>query len=471
MSSCHCNYNLQTKLIRHIRRNKRMYHLASCLAAAAIGQKYFDLPWLTAFAGGAAAYIVTGGWKWIRLFYLTIGRDIMLGKTFISVEMFIRKLNKNNIVIADIFAETAKKFANKKAFVSADTGESLTYKEADELANRIANIFQEAGFQKGDVVGLLMENCIEYLPIWIGLSRLGVTIALLNYNVKGDGLKHCITVAECKAVIYSPTLEGSLKDIESSLGSMKYYMFAETGGVLDRAQSLKRLLQSASSTAPTRHTPMSITDKLLFIYTSGTTGLPKAAVIRGTRFTFMSYAVSRSIKSSSEDVLYNTLPLYHSNGGIGLAGQILYTGATLVIRKKFSASRFFEDCNKHNATVVNYIGETCRYLLSTPPGKFDQNHKVRVATGNGLRPSIWDEFKTRFNIDLIAEFYGATEGNANMINNVGKSGAVGYNSVLLPWVYPIKLVRVDKETGLFTCPNYSYSDKNIIKKRLATQLL
>ena len=151
MSSCHRNYNLQTKLIRHVRNNKTMYHLASCLAAAAAGQKYFDIPWYTALAGGAAAYVVTGGWKWIRLFYLTIGRDMMLAKIFIGIELYIRKLVKNNIVVADIFSETAKKFPNKKAFVSADTGESLTWAEAEELANKMANIFQEAGFRKGDV--------------------------------------------------------------------------------------------------------------------------------------------------------------------------------------------------------------------------------------------------------------------------------------------------------------------------------
>jgi len=449
MSSCHCNYSSQTKLIRHIRRNKTMYHLATCLAAAAIGQKYFSLPWYTALAGGAAAYIVTGGWKWVRLFYLTIGRDLKLGKVFIGIEMYIRSLCKKNLIIADVFAETAKKFPTKTAFVSAETGDKLTFEEADNLVNRIANVFQEAGYQKGDVVGLLMENCIEYMPIWLGLSKLGVTVSLLNFNLRGEGLKHCITVAECKAVIYSPTLEHALKDIESGLEGMKYYMFAEDAGSLRRAQSLTKLLNTVSTSPPERNVSLAITDKMLFIYTSGTTGLPKAAVIRGTRFVFMSYGVGSSIGSAHDDILYNTLPLYHSNGGIGLCGQMFYTGSTCVIRKKFSASRFFEDCYKYDVTVFNYIGETCRYLLSTPPGEYDRKHKVRVATGNGLRPSIWEDFKGRFGIKLICEFYGATEGNANMINNVNKTGAVGYNSVLFPWVYPIKLVRVDKETGKF----------------------
>jgi len=230
-----------------------MYHLATCLAAAAIGQKYFSLPWYTALAGGAAAYIVTGGWKWVRLFYLTIGRDLKLGKVFIGIEMYIRSLCKKNLIIADVFAETAKKFPTKTAFVSAETGDKLTFEEADNLVNRIANVFQEAGYQKGDVVGLLMENCIEYMPIWLGLSKLGVTVSLLNFNLRGEGLKHCITVAECKAVIYSPTLEHALKDIESGLEGMKYYMFAEDAGSLRRAQSLTKLLNTVSTSPPERN--------------------------------------------------------------------------------------------------------------------------------------------------------------------------------------------------------------------------
>jgi len=424
-----------------------MYHLASCLAAAAVAQKYFNIPWYSALAGGTAAYLLTGGWRWARIFYLTFGRDLALGKIFIGVELYVRKLVKNNVIMADIFAETAKKFPNKAAFVSAETGEQLTFKEANELANKMANVFADAGYQKGDVVSLLMENSVEYVPIWLGLTKLGVTVSLLNFNLRGDSLKHCISVADCKAVIYSPSMEASIAEIQSGLKDMEFYLFADNVGSIDRAVSLKKLLISASTTPPIRREPLSVTDKMLYIYTSGTTGLPKAAAIRGSRFLFMSYALSKGLGSTSEDILYNTLPFYHSNGGIGLVGQIFYTGGTVVFRKKFSASRFFQDCHKHNVTMFNYIGETCRYLLSTPPSEFDKNHRVRVAMGNGLRPSIWQEFKDRFDIKLIGEFYGATEGNANMLNNTGKVGAVGYNSVLLPWVYPIKLVRVDKETG------------------------
>ena len=97
--------------------------------------------------------------------------------------------------------------------------------------------------------------------------------------------------------------------------------------------------------------------------------------------------------------------------------------------------------------VVQYIGEVCRYLLSQPVKPQDKQHCVRLATGNGLRPQIWKEFQQRFNIDKIAEFYGSTEGNTNLINTVGRVGACGFKSALLPHVIPIYLLKVEQETG------------------------
>jgi len=81
-----------------------------------------------------------------------------------------------------------------------------------------------------------------------------------------------------------------------------------------------------------------------------------------------------------------------------------------VLRKKFSASNFWKEVSYYNCTVVQYIGELCRYLLATPPSPFDKRHNCRLAVGNGLRPDIWEKFQTRFNLPEVGEFYGATEG-------------------------------------------------------------
>ena len=126
-------------------------------------------------------------------------------------------------------------------------------------------------------------------------------------------------------------------------------------------------------------------------------------------------------------------------------GAMLLHGATTVIRKKFSASAYFPECIKYNCTVGQYIGEMCRYILAVPPRPEDKQHNIRVMFGNGLRPQLWPEFVERFNIPKIAEFYGATEGNANIVNIDNKVGAIGFMSRIIPSVYPISILKANND--------------------------
>lgn len=206
-------------------------------------------------------------------------------------------------------------------------------------------------------------------------------------------------------------------------------------------------------------------DELLYIYTSGTTGLPKAAVITHSRYIYIAAAIHKVADFHDDDVYYSPLPLYHTACGCMAVGQMLIHGSTVVIRKKFSASAFFADCARYNATVSNqqlqllsnliksnfqiaqYIGEMCRYCLSTPGQQTDTSHKLRMVFGNGLRPQIWPQFVKRFNIPRVCEFYGATEGNANIVNVTNVVGAIGFVSRIIPAVYPISIIKADPDTG------------------------
>lgn len=420
-----------------------MYNFATSVAVAAVTPKLFGTSWYSGLLFGLAAYLLQGGGKWLRIIWRTLGRDLYIISRFIKVELFAKKLVKNEITIGDILVQKAKEYPNKKAYIQAETNFSLTFKEANELSNKVANFFYEKGFRKGDVIALIMENRVEYGPFWMGLSKIGVITALINTNLRGDSLKHCITNGEAKAVVFTELYEEAVAGIHDN--EKEYFCFDKDSS-LDWVTSLQPLLGVASQMEPPR-CKNTILDKMMYIYTSGTTGLPKAAVIRGIRFVFMSKGVSECIRMSEKDIAYNTLPLYHTNGGVALLGLSLFSGVTFVTRKKFSASKFFEDCCKYECTVFNYIGEICRYLLAQPVREFDKAHKIRLCTGNGLRASIWKEFQERFNIPLVAEFYGATEGNASMCNIYGKPGAVGIGTRLFNFVFPLKLVKVDEETG------------------------
>ena len=205
-------------------------------------------------------------------------------------------------------------------------------------------------------------------------------------------------------------------------------------------------LRQAATTAPTTNPPTTAAvlakHKAFYIFTSGTTGMPKASVMTHYRWLrALAGFGGLGLRLNSNDTLYCCLPLYHNNALTVSVGSALNAGAALALGKSFSASRFWDDVIKHDATAFVYIGEICGYLLNQPPKPTDRAHKVRVIVGNGLRPAIWDDFTTRFGIPRVCEFYGASEGNTAFVNvfNVSKSTGICPS--------PVAFVEYDLDTG------------------------
>ena len=155
-----------------------------------------------------------------------------------------------------------------------------------------------------------------------------------------------------------------------------------------------------------------IADTVLRIFTSGTTGLPKAAAVSWTKPLSGVRVFSSLLGLKKDDRFFTALPLYHTSGSVIGVLQALGPGCAAVVSPKFSSRTFMRQVSETKATAVQYIGEMCRYLVSSPPTPYDQAHNVRVAFGNGMRQDVWQRFKDRFNIGEIVEFYGATEGTA-----------------------------------------------------------
>ncbi|XP_035207925.1 long-chain fatty acid transport protein 4-like [Stegodyphus dumicola] len=368
---------------------------------------------------------------------------------------FVRKCHYENLSVVDLFRNIAKKYPHKVCFVFQD--EEWTYQQVDDLSNKVAHCFLSRGYKKGDEVALFLENCVEYICIWLGLAKIGVIISFINTNLRKDSLVHSINVIDAKAVIFGKNLSRAVEDaipFVEKRDTMEYYCFYEKSmtdnneTVQFPAKSLNLLLDDASeSSADIQKIKINFQDKLLYIYTSGTTGLPKAAIIRHSRFIWISAAAKYVAQLKEFETFYNPLPLYHSAGGILFLSVVLAFGGKMVVRKKFSASNFWKEAVKHKATVSQYIGEICRYLLNQPRTPEETQHSIWLFFGNGLRSHIWKEFKERFQIKSIVEMYGATEGNANLTNMFGKLGAVGFVSRILFWLYPVRLIKVDPETG------------------------
>ncbi|CAG0900226.1 unnamed protein product [Cyprideis torosa] len=414
----------------------------------------------------------------------------------------MRQFETKNQSVVHIFEETVQRHPDKAACIFE--GKTWTFRQVsnmgwttgggkasamaergvrnsvDDLSNQIANFFIARGILKGDVIAVFMENSPEYVCTWLGLAKAGITPALINYSLKRSQLLHCIDIVQSKALIFSGHLIGAVNEVSDDLQTLPHFVFGDPipdgQSPTHPAISLSEELEKVDKDLPPREwtekpsdggktsgrlKPTSrpncfsrpgdrlpnYADKLLYIYTSGTTGMPKAAVIKHSRFLFFTSGAHFLGHMSPNDVIYDPLPLYHTAGGILGVGQVLIYGCTVVIRRNFSASRFWEDCRKHNCTVAQYIGEICRYLLTIQDSPEDGKHSVRLMFGNGLRPQIWKAFQERFKVPNIVEFYGSTEGNTTVINVDNRIGAVGFRSVLAPWVLPVSLIRVDEMTG------------------------
>uniref|UniRef100_A0A8C4KCE9 Long-chain-fatty-acid--CoA ligase n=1 Tax=Dromaius novaehollandiae TaxID=8790 RepID=A0A8C4KCE9_DRONO len=122
-------------------------------------------------------------------------------------------------------------------------------------------------------------------------------------------------------------------------------------------------------------------------------------------------------------------------------------GATCVLKQKFSASQFWDDCCAEGVTVFQYIGELCRYLVNQPQRQGEREHRLRLAVGSGLRPDVWRAFLRRFGAVRIVETYGMTEGNVTLFNYTGTPGAVGRSSFIYKLFSPFELVRYDVAEG------------------------
>ena len=347
----------------------------------------------------------------------------------------------------DVAEELAEKHAGKLALVS--DRERFTYAEWNGRANRYARWMRAQGLRKGDAIALFMPNRPEYICIWTAGTKLGCITALINSNLTGKGLAHCITIAEAKIVIVDAALAGEFATARGLIDpGLRVFIHGEAaGGPCSGLPRVDTALTefSPDNIAAAEREPMTTADKALYIYTSGTTGLPKAANINQSRLLRMMFGFAGAVGSTAADKMYLALPLYHSTGGICGVGVVLCVGGTCVIREKFSAREFFPDIVRHECTLFTYVGELCRYLLATPVNPADAAHKLRACFGNGLRPDIFDAFRQRFHLPKILEFYGATEGNISLFNFDSTSGAVGRIPKWLERKFSVKIVRFDIE--------------------------
>ncbi|MDR3408488.1 MAG: long-chain-acyl-CoA synthetase [Methylovirgula sp.] len=371
--------------------------------------------------------------------------DPVLRDTFSASKAWLRALELTARIEREpqrtlpvVIDELATQFGEAPALLS-DRG-TLSFAALVARMNAVAR-WALAHNLSGETVGLLMPNQPDYLAIWLGITRVGGSVALLNTNLRGAALAHCIGIANSRHIIVSASLREGL---DAALAGAKI----EAQVWVHDADLDCELKSFATTPLPAEeHAGPRLSDRALCIYTSGTTGLPKAANISHRRIMTWSYWFAGILNTSATDRMMNCLPMYHSVGGIVAIGSVLVSGGSVVVQEKFSAQRFWDDVVRWDCTLFQYIGELCRYLLKAPESSSEHAHRLRLACGNGLRADVWRPFQERFRIPHIIEFYAATEGTFSLINVEGEPGAIGRVPPFLAHRFPSAIVKFDVARG------------------------
>jgi acyl-CoA synthetase (AMP-forming)/AMP-acid ligase II len=325
-------------------------------------------------------------------------------------------------------------------------GRRWTVGAFDAEVNRHARAWRGLGLEPGDVVALVLENRPAFLFHFYALAKLGVVASLVNPSLHGPTLRHALTVCEPAAILVGDAQLGPLCELGAdALPVTDARVFVDIEGlgteVPGRFQAWNPLVSGVLPLALSEAELQDLSDVVAYVYTSGTTGLPKPAVVKHHRMRRSGDVFAGLARVTADDCVYCCLPLYHASGSLIGVPMAISGRARFALARKFSASRFWAECQAVEATVCVYIGELCRYLMNTPAGPGDREHRVRCFVGNGLRPDIWDGFCERFGIERVGEFYAATEGNAETANFLNRSGTVG---PMLPWKMKLALWDVGR---------------------------
>ena len=352
---------------------------------------------------------------------------------------------ESDLLLADELEMRVDAFGPNIAFIEDDR--QWTYDDMETYANRVAGWAKAQGLSQGDTVAVFARNRMEYIPLWFGLTKLGVIPALLNYQLAGKALAHCVNISGAEHVIMDVEMADQWAAAKGRIEAAPtvWSAFGEVSGYdsFDAAISDMRPDRPAKS----ERKGLLAGGQAMKMFTSGTTGMPKAAKVTHVRAQNYMRGLGKGAKAKATDRMIMVLPMYHATGGLVGCGAMLTNGGAVIVVPKFSASNFWQDAVKHGATMFTYVGELCRFLLSQPPNEYERAHKISWIMGNGLRPEVWESFVSRFDIPHVIEFYGATEGNVSLINVDGPVGAVGRVPSYLAWKFNIDIIRFDVETG------------------------
>ncbi|KAF9277991.1 hypothetical protein BGZ68_008851 [Mortierella alpina] len=400
-------------------------------------------------------------------------RDLPFVIPAVKTKLFERLIVKNDVSLYNRFEDQC--ILRPHAVALIFEGHSWTWRDLELASNRMAHWYQSKGIAPKDRVAMFMVNSPQFVISWLALLKIKAVAAFINNQISGPVLINSLKTANSRLLVFDYELLSALEESKDAIRDMGYNLFTITPrehvpqlihGQEDHLFEFMDWTQlSAEGFSRESRSDVEIGDAVALIYTSGTTGFPKAAVMDHGRCTLASAIWAGVCKITEKDRSYNCLPLYHSAGVRRLTlylavhkytkailgiGQSWISGCPVVLARKFSTTTFWRDVREQEVTLIQYIGELCRYLVNAPVDRLDRDHKVRLMFGNGLRPDVWRKFQTRFGVDTVFEAYTMSEATSalfNLTSGEDGAGAVGFRGPLIRAFHPgMRIVKIDLDT-------------------------
>jgi carnitine-CoA ligase len=306
----------------------------------------------------------------------------------------------------------------ERALVRTEAGER-TFADAPAVAAALAGRLAASGIRAGDRVAIMSENRLEFVDLWLACAWLGAVIVPVNTAARGPQLSHVLRDSGARLLVIVDHL---LEAVE----------LAETSPHLERVWVIGASVPTAASIEPypTLGDPIPAHaaepgDPCVILYTSGTTGPSKGVICPHAQWYWWGVNTGRILGVRGEDVLYTSLPLFHTNA-LNTFVQALLAGGTFVPGPRFSASAFSRRLAESGATVTYLLGAMVHILLNRPREEGDRAHRVRVALAPATPAPAHDAFRSRYGIHIV-DGWGSTETNAVLATSCGPAppGSMG----------------------------------------------
>ena len=330
-------------------------------------------------------------------------------------------------------------------------GTPATFAEVDMITNRVANALAANGVGKGDFVGLLLPNCLEFIHSWFALTKLGAVEVGISDAYKGSFLAHPLNLSKARVLITTAELAQRLVEIEGDLPHLEKLFIVddpETDPTVPHFSRLQVLPYAQLMEGDTSPPGVEVfpSDPAAVLMTSGTTGVSKGVLMPSSQFYFFAEEDVQLMRLTKDDVFMTGFPLFHGNAQFLTVYPALIMGAQVVLYRRFSASAWAERAHLSGATVTNLLGATMAFILSQPPSEHDSANKIRTMYAAPLSPELAPQFTERFGIGDYVDGFGQTEISNIFMTPYGAKRPPGASGVLVDQWFEARLA--DPDTGV-----------------------